>query len=376
NTRTVFPAGTVVLAPPHPRSIAERLQQLISDESFRTQIAEAGGAWARQFDWKTTAKDVSEAIQQRLVDLGYQALEKPSPALKASVVIPTLNGGDLLLRVVDAVLTQQAPWPFDLLVIDSGSTDGSLEQLQAKGVRIHSIPQAEFSHGGTRNLGVELTAGEYVAFLTQDALPADDAWLFGLVSMLEREPQAAGAFGRHLAYPEASSFVKRDLEAHFNNLARQPLYLDKDTDAESFALNEAAWRQVLHFYSDNNSCLRRSVWEQIPYPVIDYGEDQVWADLIIKAGYKKAYALNAKVYHSHDYDQQQTFERSQIEAKFFYEQFGYLLLAGPSAYAKTLQALNKQDRLYAELNGLDEKELKQQLSLNEARLQGYLAAFK
>ena len=73
----------------------------------------------------------------------------------------------------------------------------------------------EFSHGGTRNLGVELTEGEYIAFLTQDALPVDDSWLFNLVSVLEHEPEAAGAFGRHLPYEDHSPFVKRDLLAHF-----------------------------------------------------------------------------------------------------------------------------------------------------------------
>lgn len=373
NTRTVFPEGSIVLAPPHPRLIAERLQQLITDEALRLEVGKRGGEWARQFDWRATASDVSQAIQHRLLSLNYVELEKPRQAVKASVVIPTLNGGELLLKVVDAVLAQQAPWPFELLIIDSGSTDGSLAQLQAKSVRIHSIPKSEFSHGGTRNLGVELTTGEYVAFLTQDALPADQSWLFNLVSTLEHEPKAAGAFGRHLAYPEASPFVQRDLEGHFNNLAKYPLYLDKETDAERFSTGEAAWRQVLHFYSDNNSCLRRSVWQQIPYPVIEYGEDQVWADLIIKAGYKKAYAINAVVYHSHDYDERETFERSQIEAKFFYRHFNYVLLAGQTAYGKTLQALNQQDRRYAELHGVSEEDLQAQLALNAARLKGYLA---
>ena len=107
--------------------------------------------------------------------------------------------------------------------------------------------------------------------------------------------------------------------------------------------------------------------------MIEYGEDQVWADLIIKAGYKKAYALHAVVYHSHDYTEQETFERSRIEANFFYQQFGYLLLAGPTAYLKTLTALNKQDRLYAELQGLSADELTKQMALNAARLKGYLA---
>lgn len=372
NTRTVFPEGTVVLAKPHPRLIAERLQQLLLDPALRTKTAQWGGEWARQFDWQVTAQDVNQTMQQRLLDLGYQALAS-SQTIKASIVIPTLNGGDLLLKVVDRVLEQQTPWPFELLIIDSGSTDGSITALTKKNLRIHSIPKSEFSHGGTRNLGVELTKGEYIAFLTQDALPVDQFWLFHLVSMLEHEPKAAGVFGRHLAYPEASAFVQRDLEAHFNSLAKYPFYLDKETDPERFETGEAGWRQLLHFYSDNNSCLRRSVWQHIPYPVIEYGEDQVWADLIIKAGYKKAYALHAVVYHSHDYTEQETFERSQIEANFFYQQFGYLLLAGQTSYLKTLNALNKQDRLYVELNGLSADELNKQMALNAARLKGYLA---
>lgn len=373
NTLTVFPEGTVVLAKPHPRAIAERLQQLLLDQELRTKTAKLGGEWARQFDWQATAQAVNQAVQQRLLDLGYQAEPVPIQNIKASIVIPTLNGGDLLIKVVDKVLAQQAPWPFELLIIDSGSTDGSIEALSHKNLRIHAIPKSEFSHGGTRNLGVELTTGEYVAFLTQDALPVDQFWLFHLVATLEHEPAAAGAFGKHLAYPEASAFVKRDLETHFNHLAQYPLYLDKDTDTERFETAEAGWRQVLHFYSDNNACLRRSVWQQIPYPVIEYGEDQVWADRIIKAGYKKAYALNAVVYHSHDYAEQETFERSQIEANFFYRQFGYLLLVGQSAYLKTLNALNKQDSLYADLNGVSAEALNKQMALNAARLKGYLA---
>ncbi|TXH66902.1 MAG: glycosyltransferase [Thiothrix sp.] len=373
NTRTILPTGTVVLAKPHPRSIADCLQELLENKALRDATATLGGEWARQFDWQSTAGEVNQAVQQRLIDLGYQIESPAQPSIKVSVVIPTLNGGKLLGQVVDRVLAQQTPWPFELLIIDSGSTDGSIESLKASQVKIHAIPKTEFSHGGTRNLGVELTSGEYVAFLTQDALPTDAFWLFHLVSVLEHDPQAAGAFGKHLAYPEASAFVKRDLDAHFKHLAQYPLYLDKDTDRERFDTGEAAWRQVLHFYSDNNSCLRRSVWKQIPYPVIEYGEDQVWADLIIKAGYKKAYAPHAVVYHSHDYNEQETLERSQIEASFFYKQFGYILLSGKAAYRKTLQALNTQDTAYAELNGLSAESLKRQLALNEARLKGYLA---
>ncbi len=373
NTRAVFPEGTVALVAPHPREIAKIIKDLLVDRDKRLAIAGAGCNWARQFDWESTVSSVNMAIQQRLEDLGYVRDVCIENQVKVSVVIPVLNGGDLLCRVVDAVSCQKTPWRFDLLVIDSGSVDGSLEAMQLRGVRVHSIPKSEFSHGGTRNLGVSLTQGEYVAFLTQDALPADEFWLFNLVSMLEHDPSAAGAFGRHIPYPDASPFVQRDLQAHFDGLAKYPLYLDRNSDKERFERGEAAWRQVLHFYSDNNSCLRRSVWEEIPYPVIEYGEDQVWADKIIRAGYRKAYAINAVVYHSHDYNESETFERSRIESEFFYQHFGYILLSDHTALHHQLGELNTRDRLFAAQQNIQEDILDLQLRLNEARLQGWLS---
>nr|CAA6828249.1 MAG: O-linked GlcNAc transferase [uncultured Thiotrichaceae bacterium] len=330
NTRTVFPDGGVVLAEPHPRYIADKLAFLVTHAEERQQVALNGMKWADQFDWEETARAVNADMQHRLVELGYKKEVVSSPqAIKVSVVIPTWNGGDLLMKVLDAVQMQSTPWPYDILVIDSGSNDGSLEKMQNRtDIRLHVIPQSEFSHGGTRNLGVEMTDGEYIAFLTQDALPADEFWLFHLVSALEHDEEAAGAFGKHLPWSDAPLVVKRDIEAHFERLSQYPLYLSKETDRIRFDSGDQGWRQVLHFYSDNNSCMRRSVWEKIPYPVIDYGEDQVWADQIIKAGYKKAYAVNAVVYHSHEYDEKEAFERNRTEADFFYEQFGYLLIEG------------------------------------------------
>ena len=75
-------------------------------------------------------------------------------------------------------------------MIDSGSTDGTVEYLRQRGVRVIEIPNAEFNHGATRNLGVAEARSEIVALVTQDACPADDRWLqqgdkvqFGDVSM-------------------------------------------------------------------------------------------------------------------------------------------------------------------------------------------------
>ena len=64
----------------------------------------------------------------------------------------------------------------------------------------------DFQHGHTRNRGVDWSDAEFVAFLTQDAIPADEHWLYNLVSALESQPAAAGAFGRHIAHDGADGF--------------------------------------------------------------------------------------------------------------------------------------------------------------------------
>ena len=61
-----------------------------------------------------------------------------------------------------------------------------------------------------------------MAFLTQDAIPADEHWLDNLVSALESQPAAAGAFGRHIAHDGASPLIRDELECHFSGLDKFP----------------------------------------------------------------------------------------------------------------------------------------------------------
>src|SRR3954468_16794442 len=97
-------------------------------------------------------------------------------AAEVSVAIPVYNGARYLDEVLAAVRAQRVDREVELLVVDSGSSDGSLEIAERHGARIHGIAKAEFSHGGTRNRMMALAEGAHVAFLTQDATPAHDGW--------------------------------------------------------------------------------------------------------------------------------------------------------------------------------------------------------
>lgn len=223
------------------------------------------------------------------------------------------------------MLEQETPWPFDVVVVDSGSSDGTVEFAQAHDqVNLILIPPHEFGHGRTRNLAIAKSKGEFAALLTHDALPADKSWLKVLVSSVEQRPDIAGAFGRHIAYPNATAYTKRDIEQHFSGFLQHPMVVSRDTDPHRFTA-DSGWIQFLHYYSDNNSCLRRSVWEKIPYPDVEFAEDQIWARNIINAGFAKAYAPAAAVYHSHDYRKFERLQRAYDESCAFSGLFGYQL---------------------------------------------------
>ena len=376
STRAVFPPDTVHMCKPDPIAIADALEDFIRREDKRKRQAAAASAWIESFSWETSAREVERAFLDKLKEDSYKAISQPrvvaqSAAPKASVIIPTYNGGAIFRTVLDAVEKQRAPWPFEIVIVDSGSNDGTAAFCRERGVTIfREIPKSEFQHGRTRNFAISLSSGEYVALLTQDALPTNDFWLYNFVTLLDKYPRAAGGFGRHAAYPHMSPFVRRDIEQHFKQFADHPIAISKYTDMQRWNDNDVRWKQFLHFFSDNNACLRRSVWDKIPYPEIDYGEDQLWALQIVAAGHQKVYAPSAVVYHSHDYNEAETRERARIESRFFKEKFGYDL--AQFDYSTKIAQMNSNDLQWAIRNGVPKEYVEKRYQCNAAKLQGYL----
>lgn len=256
-----------------------------------------------------------------------------------TVVIPTKNAMPFFTSVLEMVLAQKTQWKYDVIVIDSGSKDGTTEFVRDyhSDVRLIEIASEEFGHGRTRNLGIKASNSQFIAFLTHDAMPSNEDWLANLVSAMEADENIAGCFGRHVAHEFASPFTKRDLDLLFKSFLKHPLVLSKDIDQKKYH-TDIRWQQLLHFYSDNNSIMRRSVWERIPYPDVEFAEDQLWAKAIIDAGYSKAYAPDAIVSHSHDYNPLEQFRRAFDESSNFKRYFGYRL--SPS-FVKTVLSSSK-----------------------------------
>ena len=139
STRTIFPSEVITLAGPRPDDIASAIQELIEDPVLRTRQAKAATEWVRQFSWERAAAVVEDAFIDQIAGNGFAAkTAKAEPReSKATVVIPTYNGGDLLKQVVNRVLRQRAPWAFDVLIVDSSSDDGTRDFCR-------SVPQIQF----------------------------------------------------------------------------------------------------------------------------------------------------------------------------------------------------------------------------------------
>lgn len=239
-----------------------------------------------------------------------------------SVIIPVKNGLPHFREVCEALATQEYDAPWEVICIDSGSTDGSKKIALDHGFRVHEIRPETFGHGRTRNVGAEMSTADYVAFLTHDAIPNDTEWLAKLVQPMRNDDRVAGVFSRHIAHSDADPFVTWELEQHFQGLAKYPVV--EITDRAAYDTN-VGLQQVYHFYSDNASALRKSVWTDIPYPDVQFAEDQIWAKTVVEAGYRKAFAQDSVVRHSHAFGAWETLQRSFDESRAFNRLFGYKL---------------------------------------------------
>lgn len=283
--------------------------------------------------------------------------------ISVSIIIPTKNGGNIFQRVLEQVVKQELSDDYEVIIVDSGSSDQTVtfvktKQQEFENIVLKEIHPKQFGHGKTRNLGASIARGKYLVFITQDAMPYDQYWLKNLVSCFNDDDNIVGVFGRHIPYDDCDIFEKHNIITHFNNFGSELTIYYMD-DQERYN-REEGYRHLLCFYSDNSSAMRKSVWEHTPYPDVDFAEDQLWARQIIEKGYKKAYSPESVVYHSHNYTFKQQFKRYYDEYKGLFKIYNYVPVKSvfliPAyiikhfisdiKFLRTNQSLNRNKKLY------------------------------
>ena len=204
--------------------------------------------------------------------------------MSISVVVPVLDGERYLPDVLDALAREG---PDEVLVIDSGSSDGSVEIARRSAARLVEIAPSEFGHGRTRNLGVALTEGDLICFLTQDATPCE-GWLAAYRAAFELEPRVGAAYGPHLPRPDSSPMIARELTEFFTAMS----------PSEEPVRHGAG---SITFLSNVNACYSRACVQEIGFQDVPYAEDQAFGRDMLAAGWVKVYHPGAAVLHAHDY---------------------------------------------------------------------------
>lgn len=217
---------------------------------------------------------------------------------EVSVLIPTYNAGREFEAVLETISGQKTDFEYEVLIVDSGSSDGTLELAHRHLARLLPVPKSEFSHGGTRNRGVSEARGKYVVMTVQDALPANEVWLGKLVENLAADERVAGAYSRQIPRSDCNPFSRHALEGHFTN---RPERVEQEILGPGHYESLTPFERLELITFDNvSACIRRSVWEEHPFAPISFGEDIEWSERVLKAGFKIVYEPESAVVHSHN----------------------------------------------------------------------------
>jgi rhamnosyltransferase len=213
----------------------------------------------------------------------------------ASIILRSFNEGWALRETLPA-LRAEAFQDWELIVIDSGSTDGSPDLIRAFGPAhfIQILPH-EYNPGRVMNHGMRLARSECGIFLNADATPQDSNWLGPLVESLA-DTTTAAVFGRQIPRPDCRAVFACDYERCFGPKRQS-----------------AAWD---HFFSMVSSGLRKDIWSQRGFlEKLQYAEDDEYTRWARSHGYKIVYRPESVVMHSHNYSPTEAYKRSFGDAK-------------------------------------------------------------
>jgi len=242
------------------------------------------------------------------------------PVPRASAVVPVKDGGASLGALVEALRGQDLPGGLEIVALDSGSRDGSRELLAASGARVLDVLPGEFDHGETRNRGAAEARGEFVLFLSQDAVPREASYARRLVDTLVGEPRLAGAFARQEPRPDADPLTRRDLGAWVAAApAPRTVFLDPPERLDGLPPLE---RYRLCAFDNVASAVRREVLLRHPFAAARFGEDIEWGLRILRAGYGLAYVPAAVVVHSHARSARALYRRNYLGHRTLRRLFG------------------------------------------------------
>jgi rhamnosyltransferase len=218
--------------------------------------------------------------------------------LTIGVVIPTYNAGKVWKYVVSALQEQRDD--FDkILIIDSSSTDDTVQIAKDAEFDVVSILPSEFNHGATRNLGLRQLACDITVFLSQDVILTPHA--ISTITTVFNDPSVAVVYGRQIPHDDATPIA-----CHARMFSYKPYnYVYEMEDKKKHGLKTV-------FVSNSFSAYRTTIFLQLggfPHKII-FGEDITFTAKALLSGYRISYMADAIAKHSHNYSPIEVFQRA------------------------------------------------------------------
>lgn len=198
----------------------------------------------------------------------------------ASIVIRTLNEAAYLDDLLTMIARQQTgELDLEVVLIDSGSTDGTVAIAEAHGCRITTIRKDEFSFGRSLNRGCDFARGDILVFISGHCIPVDEHWLLNLCKPI-MTGQVAYSYGRQVGDDDSYFSERRIFAKYFPEVSQIP--------QEGFFCNNA------------NSAVSREAWATHRFDEELTGlEDMALAKALVGDGEKVGYVAEAPVFHHH-----------------------------------------------------------------------------
>ena len=220
---------------------------------------------------------------------------------KIDVIIPVYRPGREFSKLLEQLEVQD--YPISRIII-MHTEDGLWEEKWEKEhpiLEVHHLKKTEFDHGGTRKKASELSDGEIMIFMTQDAFPADTHLISHLVKALTAQDDIAAAYARQLPAPSCS-FVESYTRT-FNYPEESSVKTEKDLSVYGIKT---------FFCSNVCAAYKKDIYEKMGgfAEKTIFNEDMIYAGGLIQKGFGIAYAADAQVVHSHNYTCSQQFHRN------------------------------------------------------------------